>query len=367
MAMAKWFITNSAAYAAAVKDNNALYFLEDTKEIYKGSVPYTESAQFYTDTLPAKGALGKIYFNQATLAGSVWTGTEWKEIVQAVSHDVMIEDAATLKPVSGQAVKDYVASVVGGSAFTDFMYDPATKSLKYKISGVEYVVQLEKLGTNLSYDGATGVLKMTDAVGAELSSINLPKDNFVVSGTYDNAKNQIVLTLQSGDKVNIPAADLVTLYIGQKTHGADVKISVDETTGDNVIKVDLILSADADNCLELRENGLYAVKTDVTGKMDKVGEGKENQLLLADATGNAKAAGIIVGGATLSDTPDALTLATEAAVAAMRTALETKVADEYVAKTDIVGSLASINVDAASESKVVSEKALVEAMAWNVL
>ena len=62
--------------------------------------------------------------------------------------------------------------------------------------------------------------------------------------------------------------------------------------------------------------------------MDKDADAVENNLAKFDANGNAVDAGVKAGGATLAAEPDSTTLATEAAVSAVKSALETKVNEE---------------------------------------
>jgi hypothetical protein len=53
----------------------------------------------------------------------------------------------------------------------------------------------------------------------------------------------------------------------------------------------------------------------LNGKLDNVATGKTDEIVTATATGGVQASGKKVGGATLAVTPDANTVATEAAVA----------------------------------------------------
>ena len=46
--MMSWHIVTSAEYKLGNKVAEDLYFLSDTKEIYRGAVPFTEGVVLYT-------------------------------------------------------------------------------------------------------------------------------------------------------------------------------------------------------------------------------------------------------------------------------------------------------------------------------
>ena len=227
--LVKWVATTQAAYAAlATKDAYTLYWLEDTKEIYKGATSYTEAVVFYDTTLPAVGAAGKMYIENTTLQGSVWTGSAWKTVIEPVSQSVMDGGSATTKAVSGAAVKAYVeaqASTISAQAVTDMSWDATSKAVKFTKNGVETSVPLTLLADQMSYDGATGKLTLKDHAGTVLSEANLPLDNFVQSGSYDDTLNALVLTLTQGGTVTIPASDLVKIYHAGETGTAKVTLA----------------------------------------------------------------------------------------------------------------------------------------------
>lgn len=366
MAMLTWQIATKLADYNAIKtkDNNALYFIQETGEIYKGSQSFTESVVFYgtsdTDVRPAVGARGKIYLHATTLAGSIWDGSAYKDVIKQITvDDAVTADGAN--PVTGKAVADYVASEVG-------------EGIKKVVKTVEYVedsvalrvtlqdatvsdIPLTKIATQLTYDGATGVLSLLDHADSTLASVNIPLDNFVKEGTYDADTKEIVLTMQNANEVRIPASALVDIYTGDTTSSATVEVSEG-----NVITATVKVSAAEGNLLEVADDGLKVVVAADATKMDKVEAEHADELLAADAEGNAKLTGVKVGGATLAATPDATTVATEAAVKAVVDALGI---EDYVAKADIV--VDALNEDAPSSEKVVSEAAVVAALSWKTV
>jgi hypothetical protein len=189
-------------------------------------------------------------------------------------------------------------------------------------------------------------------------------DNFITGGAYNNTTKKLVLTMQNGNSVEIPAADLVQLYHDLDSNTVDITIATD-AEGNNTIKADVKISADEGNILEAKSDGLYVPPT--TGKMDKVGAGHTDEVIIADATGNAAASGYKVGGTTLNANAatQATLLATEAAVSAVKTSIETTAANTYVLLSNVITSADDIDVDNPDPEKVISEAALVEAMSWN--
>lgn len=396
--MLKWVTGSSAAYAALqTKDVNTLYFIQDTGEIFRGTKSFSEAVIFVSE-FPAKGAVGKVYIKETNLEGKVWNGTAWKTIIQPIAT-TLSDDVVETKAVSGEAVKAYVVGKFAEELTDRFVdgisYDKDTKELLVTKGGEESTIALDGFVTNVSH--ASGVLTFNVEGGDDIV-INLPEDNFVQSGVYDEATKEIILTLQDGSKVKIPAADLVDVYVGGETESASVTVSAS-----NEITVDVKVSAAEGNALSVTEDGLFVEHTDITGKMDKVASAKAGEILVAKADGQAEVSGIKAGAATLGATPNATTLATEAAVNAIRTALQTNIdakfdksfiktslvtrdaseaSDEHVLsekatlmklealdakKVDVAKVVTAINADAPAADKIVSEQALVAAMSWTVL
>lgn len=403
--LVQWATTDSIKFPGLAKEDNFLYFLTDTREIYKGAVPFTEAVTFYDNAAakPAKGALGRIYIDSETLEGSVWNGTAWKQVIAPIAQSV--DAANTTAPVCGKAVSDYVdgrITNVAGDFVTAVGYNEATKAVTFTKGGNTTEVPVTKLLASAEYNGETGDYTFKDAAGTVISTFNVPKDNFVKAGHYDQETEALVLEMQDGTSVSIPAADLVALYEAGETD--TVKITITNGTEGNTITADVKLSAEAGNQIVKKADGLYVAVPDVSGKADKVAAAAVDQVLVADAEGNLAASGKKIGGAALNAAPDANTLATEAAVSAIKAAIEGTAADTYVAKanistaipgsgaadtkvasekavkdyvdtevakqvakTSIVANQAAINTDTPDATKVMSEAAFVEAMSWKVL
>lgn len=358
--MLQWQIAKKIAdyKALTTKDAESLYFIEETGEIYRGETPFTQAVVFYnaSNARPAVGGLGKLYIDETTLAGSVWNGTAYKEIIKPV--DTTVKSGSTNLITSG-AVATYVTDTVGAGikkVVKTVEWQEAKAALKIGLQdGTSSEVPLTKIATKLSYDGATGKITLADVNGTTLSEANIPLDNFVKSGKYDTATKSIVLTMQNGDSVSIPATDLIDIYTGGATTTASVAVS-----NTNVITANVKVASVAKNLLSVGTDGLQ-VLADAT-KADKVAASHADELLVADATGNNKLSGVKVGGATIATTPNVTTVATEAAVKAIVDGLHIS---NYVLKSSIVTE--TVDVANASTAKVVSEKALVNALSWKTV
>lgn len=102
-----------------------------------------------------------------------------------------------------------------------------------------------------------------------------------------------------------------------KTDGKDASTTV--TIDGYTIDVKVNISAAEGNQLQVKEDGLFVPKpaaVDLSGKADKVEGAVNGNFAGLDADGNLTDSGKKAGGATLSATPDADTLASEAAVKA---------------------------------------------------
>lgn len=332
--MLNWYFITSAQYKAAEsKDSESLYFLSDTKEIYRGADLFTQSVIFYSE-LPTTPAVGQLYVDSATLEGKTYTGTEWKTVIKPVADTVTVDGT---NPVSGKAVAAYVTEALKTSAaeaqaaFKDASYDKTTNKFTFTTnSGDTKEVEIANLPVDMAFtkDASTGVglLQMKDNAGNFIGTgVNLDLERFVKAGEYDTETKKITLYFDDDktDKVEIDASALVDIYTGEATSTASVSVSKD-----NKISVTVKASATEGNLVQVKEDGLYVAPVNQSSKMDKDADAVENNLAKFDANGNAVDAGVKAGGATLAAEPDSTTLATEAAVSAVKSALETKVNEE---------------------------------------
>lgn len=420
--MLTWHFVTRAVYDAAdstEKSADKLFFLSDTHEIYRGTENFTESVILYSEE-PTVKAVGKLYVNSNTLEGRIWNGTAWTTVIQPVQAAIVSGDTA--KPVSSKAVEDYVGNEIkkvtgSGDLIAGLAYTKATNKFTVtKADKTTEEIELTGVAADLVYDKTTGLLQVKNASGTTIGTgINLDLERFVSEASYDDTEHKIILKFNdSSDPLSIDVGDLIDTYTAKST--STVKLTV---TG-NEFAAEAIVATTEGNMLQATESGLFVAATNIDGKMDKDADAVEGNVAKFDAKGNAVDAGYALGGAALAAAPTATVLATEKAVDAIRTTLQTaidgkmtkvatgkagevlvatadgdaalsgvkvggaalaettdaatlateKAVETYVtgyavAKTSVVadGAMAT-TVTAASDEKVPSEKALVDALTW---
>ena len=329
--MLNWYYVTKAQYKAATTHSaDNLYFLSDTKEIYRGDDLFTQSVIMYTGDLPTTPAVGQLYINETTLEGKTYTGTAWKTVIKAVSDTVTADGT---NPVSGKAVAAYVtdalktAAAEAQAAFKEVSYSKTTNKLTFTSNdGNTHEVEIDNLPVDLAFDKSgtegTGKLQLKDKAGNVIGTgVDLDLERFVKSGEYDADTKKITLYFddKKTDKVEIDATALVDIYTGKATTTSTTTVSAG-----NEISVDVKISDKTGNILKSDANGLYVDAVDQSAKMDKDADAVAGNLAKFDADGNAVDAGLKAGGAALAETTDATTLATEKAVEAAVSAEETR-------------------------------------------
>ena len=459
--MLSWHIVTRATYDAAAesaKTSEKIFFLSDTGEIYRGTQNFTESVVLYTSE-PTTKAVGKLYVNATTLEGKIWNGSAWTTVIQPVQAAIVSGD--TSKPVSSKAVEDYVTDQIAAVTGSDGLvasvaYDSANRELDVTMAdGTTDAVKLSNLAVDLVYEKSTGKLQVKDATGATIGTgVNLDLERFVAEASYDHDTGVIMLKFNDDqDPLTIDIGDLVDTYTASNSN------TISLTVTGNEFVAEAIVATTAGNMLQATESGLYVAATDlsaystttqmnsaistaisnfntntvapiasdvatlknasathaakvsgatagnlasltaagdlddsgvkvggstlassasasvlateaavaairtalvesINGKMSKVASGHADELIVADANGDAALSGVKVGGATFAATPDDKTAATEKGAVAY-------VQGYAVAKANVVaaGSMAT-TVTAASDEKVASEKAIVDALTW---
>ena len=329
--MLNWYYVTKAQYtAAATHSSDNLYFLSDTKEIYRGDDLFTQSVIMYTGELPTAPAVGQLYINETTLEGKTYTGTAWKTVIKAVADTVTADGT---NPVSGKAVAAYVtdalktAAAEAQAAFKEVAYSKTTNKLTFTSNdGKTHEVEIDNLPVDLAFDKSgtegTGLLQLKDKAGNVIGTgVNLDLERFVKSGEYNADTKKITLYFddKKTDKVEIDATALVDIYTGKASATASTSVSAT-----NEISVDVKISDKTGNILKSDANGLYVDAVDQSAKMDKDADAVAGNLAKFDADGNAVDAGLKAGGAALAETTDAATLATEKAVEAAVSAETTR-------------------------------------------
>lgn len=284
--MIQWHIVDSATYRNGTPIDGHMYFISDTREIYRGTDHFTESVILYNGTLPTAYAINKLYVDSTTLAGYVHNGTEWKSVIKPVEDTV---DPESGNPVSGKAVAAYVAAEMAkisieGEIVSSLSWDSAEHLLNVtKIGGSSETITFDGLGVSLSYVPATGALQLLDASGNQIGDpVNLPQEQFVTAGEYDAANKQIILYFdaEKTNSVTIDATGLVDVYTGEESGSVAVSVSAD-----NKISATVKISAAEGNVIELKDDGIYVAAPDLSSYMVKVPDAVEGNLVTLDASG----------------------------------------------------------------------------------
>lgn len=297
--MIQWHIVTSSEYKLGSKVAEDMYFLSDTKQIYRGEVPFTESVIMYNNVLPVESiAVNRLYINSVNLEGKIYNGTDWSTVIKPLDETVTTEGA---NPVSGKAVASYVAAEIAKVAASKntvsaLSWDSAEHMLNITMADKQTTSQVlfDGLGVSLSYVSETGVLQMLDAQGSKIGTpINLPKEQFVTSGEYDAARKVIILYFdtEKTNKVEIDATGLVDIYTGVDAQSAKVEVSPD-----NKITATVKISTEQGNAIVLKADGIFVAPTDLSNYMTLVPDATDGHVATLDASGQ-----VVDSGKTLAE------------------------------------------------------------------
>ena len=119
------FYTATAAQFAALpsKNENAIYFISDTGEIFKGDVPFSFPCRL-VDTLPPSGDKGFIYISSLG-AMKIWTGSAWLDV--GGGDDNFLTSAVRHTVTAGEAGSGIFAGISEGDIGVVFTLVSGTK------------------------------------------------------------------------------------------------------------------------------------------------------------------------------------------------------------------------------------------------
>ena len=113
MALVKFYTCTQEQYNTSKLNSGilqeALYFISDTKRLYKGETLYGGSFEYVAE-LPATGNTGTLYFAENTGNISIWNGEAF--VIKFLPFETTLGNADTAVPTS-KAVKTYVDAVSG--------------------------------------------------------------------------------------------------------------------------------------------------------------------------------------------------------------------------------------------------------------
>lgn len=239
------------------KDNDTLYFLSDTKQIYKGADLFIQSYRTVLTKPSTAGIEGVLYVAKNDNKMYIYdaAAATYVEVFDAAIPAPVAEIGETTSAtdyVSTSAVTTYVAAkiaeVTGGST------DAFVTKIENKENGdigelvvfngtkeTPLTVKMTGVALKPSYDAETRKITMP-VQGDEDVVIELGKEMVVSSGSYNAETQDIELVLSSGETVKVPVGDLVDTYTGGTA--TDSAITVDVSEG-NVITATLSLDSDS--------------------------------------------------------------------------------------------------------------------------
>ena len=291
--MIRWHFVTSTVYKTESEKiiDNDLYFLSDTKEIYRGHNLFSEAVTMVTSWPAENIAKNRLYINSTTLEGRIHNGSAWNTVIKPIDNEITA-DSNSENPVSAKAVAAFVAAQLATiSASTEVVHSLSWDSAEHILTvtkgagetAVTSDITFDGLGVSLSYVSETGDLQLLDASGNKIGDpINLPKEQFVTAGEYDAENNQIILYFdaEKTNSVTIDATGLVDVYTGEETSSAKVEVS-----SDNKISATVKISSADGNTITLKEDGIYVSVPDMSDYMLKVPEATEGHLVTLDASG----------------------------------------------------------------------------------
>ena len=267
----RFYYGNKKDYDAIKKDENTLYFITDTYQLFRGEQEFTKSLQ-YGPMLPqaANAKQGIIYIRTSDMSTWFYTGRAYQQInkgyATVIPETVSATDDNTVPTT--KAVADYVTNKIKnvgdiqGVFVTDVKWSEDSGELVKFKGGSGTGMQLTGVAHNPTWDAEKRTITIP-TWGGEALVINLGKDSVITDGRYDSKTEEIILTLSSGGEVKIPVGSLIDIYTGVAT--STTTTSVDEN---NQIKVNVKVSAKANNQIVIEEDGIYVPFPDAYTKAE---------------------------------------------------------------------------------------------------
>lgn len=158
-----WHIVNKETFLSHEANADHIYFIEDTGEIYRGSVPFGKNLEFCDEFPTEKIVINCLYIKKDTHEAKIFNGEEWIELVTTNSGN--------------------------GTVITNIEYDPVEKILTVHkstdVDGEHTNLVLNGLAAGVTYNKETRVLQLVDQAGGNVGDpVVIPADDY---GTSDTA------------------------------------------------------------------------------------------------------------------------------------------------------------------------------------
>lgn len=228
------FGTQDQFNAVATKDENTLYFISDSRRIYKGSRIYGSNDVEFVGSVPSfdVAELNKIYVVANDNNVVLWIKGE-TDMVQA--------GGGVVQPGAISSIQAFDSSLLATGASGENTLIPTTDYVAEKIT--EAVANYNGAYVDVSVaradDNSGTVLTFTPKEG-EAKSVTIA-DLFLTSANYDSTTHKLTLAVQGGDSFEVDLNNLVPQAISTK----DVAIANDDpitvTTNVGYLTADTII------------------------------------------------------------------------------------------------------------------------------
>lgn len=279
-------IAQSAFDSVDPKDANTLYFITDAGKIYKGSTDVTSCVTVGAIPEASAAVKGKLYIDSNTFAMAItMDGASWIQASPGYLTDGVEWAAAdSSKLATIGLIKKGIQAAVDGIDTTTY-FENSTGTVKVGAEGTGAV--LTGVAHDIEYDqsqlritipiyGGTDVeinIPKDKFVTAGQFYADYPAEG---EPTHHNV---IVLTIDNqAEPVIIPAEALVDVYTADNT-GKDVTLVISQ---DNKISASVKIDPTGGNALVTSANGL---RVDVSGKMDKIASASGTKIAMTTADG----------------------------------------------------------------------------------
>lgn len=279
-------ITQSAYDSLDPKDVNTLYFVTDSGRIYKGSSDVTYCISVGSTPEVGSAVKGKLYIDSTSLAMAVtMNGTSWLQLSPGYLTDGTEWAAAdSNKFATIGLIKKGIQEAVNNIDLTAY-FENSTGTVKVGESGTGAV--LTGVAHDVQYDSSQMKITIpvyggTDVVVNIPKDKFVTAGQFYADYPEEGEPthhNVIVLTIDNqAEPVIIPAEALVNIYTADNT-GKDVTVLISE---DNKVSASVKIDPTGGNALTTSANGL---KVDVSGKMDKIQSATGAKIAITQADG----------------------------------------------------------------------------------
>lgn len=287
-------ITQSVYDGLDLKDSNTLYFVTDSGKIYKGSTDVTYAVQVGTVPQIAEAVPGRLYIDDSTFAISITSdGESWLQVAPGYLTDGVEWAAADSNKFATiglikKGIQEAVSNIQLETTFTN-----STGQISVG-NGAGTV--LTGVSHDPSWDAGQLKLTIPVYGGSDIV-VDIPKDKFVTSGQYyedypDSGEpthhQVIVLTIENQDEpVIIPAASLIKVLTPNNLN-KDVTIEISEG---NEISASVVIDPKEGNALVTSSSGLMV---DISGKMDKIQSATGTKIALTTESGGVSESGYTI-------------------------------------------------------------------------